>query len=147
MEVTRISGLYRLNVDERIDVLQEHGWLDEQAASALREGRHILSSGAADKVIENVIGVFALPFAVAPNFIVNEQDYIVPLAVEEPSIVAGLSAAARMAQRTGGFHARCDESLLVGQLHMDGIGCKLGSVCPNDRGAEHTKQRVDSAIG
>lgn len=121
MEVTRISGLYRLPVNERIDVLQEHGWLDEQAAMALREGRHILSPAAADKVIENVIGVFALPFAVAPNFIVNEQDYIVPLVVEEPSIVAGLSAAARMAQRTGGFHAHCDESLLIGQIHVGDI--------------------------
>lgn len=118
MEGSRVSGLYRLSVAERIDVLQEHGWLDAAAADALRDGRHIMSPTAADKVIENVIGVFALPFAVAPNFVVNEQDYIVPLVVEEPSIVAGLSAAARMAHHTGGFHAHIDESLLAGQIHI-----------------------------
>ncbi len=121
MKGSRVSGLYRMSVSERIDVLQEQGWLDEASADALRDGRHLISPSAADKVIENVVGCFALPFAVAPNFIVNEQDYIVPLVVEEPSIVAGLSAAARMAHRTGGFHAHCDESMLAGQVHISDV--------------------------
>ena len=84
MKGSRVRGLYRMSVSERIDVLQEQGWLDEASADALRDGRHLISPTAADKVIENVVGCFALPFAVAPNFIVNEQDYIVPLVVEAP---------------------------------------------------------------
>lgn len=90
-------------------------------AKRLRGGRHVLSSIAADKIIENVVGVFGLPFAVAPNFQVNERDYIVPLVVEEPSIVAALSSAARLARNGGGFHATCEESLLAGQVYLTGV--------------------------
>lgn len=127
---SRVSGLYRLSVAERIDVLEQQGWLDESAAESLREGRHLLSAVAADKIIENVIGTFSLPLAVAPNFIVNEKDYLVPLVVEEPSIVAGLSAAARLAHHTGGFRANADESLLGGQIHVSRIrDTKLAVQC------------------
>ena len=88
MSDSRISGLYRISVSERIDDLQQRGWLSSTDAELLRQGRHLISCVAADRVIENVIGVFGLPLAIAPNFVVNGQDYIVPMAVEEPSIVA-----------------------------------------------------------
>lgn len=120
MNDSRLSGLYKLKVAERIDALQRAGWLTPGDAERLHSGRHVLSSAGADKIIENVIGVFGLPFAVAPNFLVNEQDYMVPLVVEEPSIVAALSGAARLARNSGGFRARCDESLLAGQVHITG---------------------------
>lgn len=120
MNDSRLSGLYKLKVAERIDALQRAGWLTPGDAERLRAGRQVLSSAGADKVIENVIGVFGLPFAVAPNFLVNERDYMVPLVVEEPSIVAALSGAARLARNSGGFQARCDESLLAGQVHITG---------------------------
>ena len=121
MNDSRLSGLYKLKVAERIDALQRAGWLTPGAAERLRAGRQVLSSAGADKVIENVIGVFGLPFAVAPNFRVNERDYMVPLVVEEPSIVAALSGAARLARCSGGFQARCNESLLAGQVHITGV--------------------------
>lgn len=121
MNDSRLSGLYKLKVAERIDALQRAGWLTPGAAERLRAGRQVLSSAGADKVIENVIGVFGLPFAVAPNFLVNERDYMVPLVVEEPSIVAALSGAARLARCSGGFQARCNESLLAGQVHITGV--------------------------
>lgn len=121
MKDSRLSGFYKLKVAERIDVLASRGWLSPGDASKLRDGRHVLSSNAADKIIENVLGVFGLPFAIAPNFLVNDRDFIVPLVVEEPSIVAALSAAARLARNKGGFHASCDESLLAGQVHIAGV--------------------------
>ena len=118
MTDSRITGLYRLSVDERIDELERRGWLSPADARVLRHRCEVLTPQAADKIIENVIGVFALPLAVAPNFVVNGRDYLVPLVVEEPSIVAALSDAARLARETGGFESCCDESLLAGQIHV-----------------------------
>ena len=121
MNDSRIAGLYRLEVADRIDALCTHGWLSPADAERLRNGRQVLSSVAADRIIENVVGVFGLPFAIAPNFRVNERDCMVPLVVEEPSIVAALSGAARLARNSGGFRASCDESLLAGQVYITGV--------------------------
>ena len=118
MNDSRISGLYRLDVAARIAKLEELGWLAPADAARLREGRHVLATAAADHMIENVIGVFGLPLAIAPNFIVNGREHIVPLVVEEPSITAGLSAAAAMARQSGGFEVASDSSLLIGQVHV-----------------------------
>lgn len=121
MTDSRISGLYRLDVAERIARLEELGWLAPADAARLREGRCVLSAAAADRMIENVVGVFGLPFAIAPNFIVNGREHIVPLVVEEPSITAGLSAAAALARAAGGFEVDSDASLLIGQVHVTGM--------------------------
>ena len=118
---SRLSGLYKLAVPQRIARLQEVGCIDAGAARRLLAGEQVLGVPAADKMIENVIGIFALPLAIAPNFIVNSRETIVPLAVEEPSIVAGLSGAAALARKAGGFTARADESLLAAQLHIVGL--------------------------
>jgi hydroxymethylglutaryl-CoA reductase len=72
-------------------------------------------------MIENVVGVFGLPFAIAPNFRINGEDRLVPMVVEEPSIVAGLGFAAGLARRNGGFEARSEASLLAGQVHLSGV--------------------------
>ncbi|MFQ5609188.1 MAG: hydroxymethylglutaryl-CoA reductase, degradative, partial [Woeseiaceae bacterium] len=122
MKDSRIPGMYRLAVGERVDDLERRGWLSGADADALRLGKHVLSPRVADKIVENVIGSFGLPFAIAPNFIMNGREYIVPLVVEEPSIVAGLSGAARLARETGGFEADCEESLVIGQIHLTGVG-------------------------
>ena len=121
MNDSLISGFYRLDIRQRIERLEQRGLLSADDASALREGRHVLLPAAADRIIENVIGVFGLPFAISPNFIVNGSGRLAPMVVEEPSIVAGLSFAAALASRNGGFRASCDESLLAGQIHITNI--------------------------
>ena len=121
MNDSLISGFYRLDIRQRIERLEQRGLLSADDASALREGRHVLLPAAADRIIENVIGVFGLPFAIAPNFIVNGSGRLAPMVVEEPSIVAGLSFAAALASRNGGFQASCNESLLAGQIHVTNI--------------------------
>ena len=121
MNDSRLPGLYRLDLGERIDELVQAGWLSEIDALALRNGAQVLSPASADKLIENVIATFGLPFAIAPNFRVNGRDYIVPLVVEEPSIVAALSSAARLARSGGGFEVDCDVSLATGQVHLASI--------------------------
>ena len=121
MSDSRISGLYRLSLAERIDALEGQGLLAASDAEMLRQGRQVLAPAVADNIIENVVGVFGLPFAIAPNFIVNGRAYVVPMVVEEPSIVAATSNAARLAVAGGGFETRCEESLLAGQVHLGGI--------------------------
>lgn len=121
MSDSRITGLYRLSVAERIAELQRLGWLSAVDAELLQQGRHVLLPARADRMIENVVGVFAMPLAIAPNFVVNGRDYIVPMVVEEPSIVAATSNAARMARATGGFTSHSSESLLIGQIHVSDI--------------------------
>lgn len=128
MNDSRLPGFHKLDVAGRIEALRQQGCLSSDDAERLRAGRHVLSSIAADKIIENVIGVFGLPFAVAPNFRVNDRDYIVPLVVEEPSIVAALSSAARLARYTGGFSATCIESLLAGQVYVTGVSNAAAAV-------------------
>lgn len=121
MTDSRISGFYKLNVSERIHALEKRGHLSDRDANALRDGRAVLSPDVADKMVENVIGVFGLPLAIAPNFLVNNQDYIVPMVVEEASIVAGVSGAAKIFRDTGGFTVSTDEPILTGQIQIVGI--------------------------
>lgn len=121
MSDSRISGLYKLSVAERIARLRDLGWLSVEDAACLSGGYHVLSAPAADHMIENVVGVFGMPFAITPNFIVNGRECLVPLVVEEPSIVAGLSSAAAMARPHGGFEVENHGSLLIGQIHITDI--------------------------
>ncbi len=123
--------MYKLGLGKRIDELVRLGCLSETDAAVLRSGRHVISPQAADKIIENVIATFGLPFAIAPNFVVNGHDYVVPLVVEEPSIVAALSNAARLARAGGGFEVECGESLLTGQVHLADVpdpGAATGAI-------------------
>lgn len=121
MSDSRLSGFYRLPVTDRIGVLERDGWLAPEDAKRLRDGAHVIQMRAADRMIENVIATFGLPLAIAPNFVVDGRDRIVPLVVEEPSIVAALSASARLARTAGGFSTECRESLLIGQVHLTGV--------------------------
>ena len=121
MSDSRISGLHKLGVAERVAKLQELGWLTAADATRLRDGLCVLPTGSADRMIENVVGVFGLPFAIAPNFVINGREHIVPLVVEEPSIVAGLSNAAALARAGGGFEVESSGSLLIGQIHVTDV--------------------------
>ena len=121
MSSSRISGFYKLTIAERIGVLQSQGFLNAADAELLRQGRHTLLPASADRMTENVVGVFGLPLAIAPNFVVNGDEYIVPMVIEEPSVVAAVSHAAGMARVTGGFSSSCTESLLIGQIHVSGV--------------------------
>ena len=95
MSGSRLTGFFRLTIDERIQKLLDAGFIDAQAARSLTDGKPLLPNLTADRMIENVVAVFGLPFAIAPNFLINGKDYVVPMVVEEPSIVAGVSGAAK----------------------------------------------------
>jgi len=118
MDKSRIPGFYKLSLKERIQAVQQRGLLGKDELRQLTSGSHTLSPEAADKMIENVIGVLGIPMGVGLNFIVNNKPYLVPMAVEEPSIVAAISSAAKMALSTGGFHVQSTEQLLIGQIQI-----------------------------
>src|SRR5215471_7489896 len=101
-EGSRIPGFYRLSIAERRALAAERAGLDPHAlTAALAEGG--LDAEKADKVVENVLGTYALPFGVALNVRVNGRDHLVPMVVEEPSIIAAASNAAKMVRAGGGF--------------------------------------------
>ena len=115
---SRIPNFFRMSVAERIAALHERGLLNAADVRALAAGDHTLRLPVADKMIENVMGVFGLPMGVALNFLINGRDYVVPVVVEEPSIVAGLSGAARMARLSGGYQATSTDPVLIGQVQV-----------------------------
>src|SRR5262249_15438074 len=100
---SRIPGFYRLTVSERRDGRRARSALSEQDLRTWEQGG--LDATTANAVVENAVGIYALPLGVAVNFRVNERDYFVPMAVEEPSVIAAASNAARMAREGGGFVA------------------------------------------
>ncbi len=118
---SRISGFYNLSPSERRQIVAEWpAWSAEQsaAAEALLAAPGGLTLEQADKMVENVVGAYALPIGVATNFVVNGRDVLVPMVIEEPSVVAGASFAARLARAGGGFHAETTEALMIGQMQV-----------------------------
>ena len=118
MSSSRLSGFYKLSVEERAQQVAQWAGLDAQEAALLRQG---LSLAQADKMIENVSALYALPLGIATNFLINGRDYLIPMVIEEPSVVAGASFAARLAREGGGFQADSDESLMIGQIQVLGV--------------------------
>lgn len=121
MSNSRIAGLYRMSIVERINALADRGFLDRDAANALLDGTPLLPRNTAEKMIENVVGVFGLPLGIAPNFLVNDKDYVVPMVVEEPSIIAGVSGAAAIFRDNGGITTTSTDPVLIGQIQIVGI--------------------------
>lgn len=115
---SRIPNFFRLNINQRIAALHQRGLLSQEDVQQLVTGSHQVQVNVADKMIENVVGVFGLPMGVALNFLINNRDYVIPLVVEEPSIVAGLSGAARLARLGGGFVAEEVTPILIGQVQV-----------------------------
>jgi hydroxymethylglutaryl-CoA reductase len=110
-----------MSIDDRLRALHERGLLSDQDLAMLHSGEHRLTVQTADRMIENVVGVMGLPLGLGLNFLINGNEYVVPLCVEEPSIVAGLSGAARTARLSGGFHATFTAPVLIGQVQVVGM--------------------------
>lgn len=118
---SRIAGFYNLSLDERWAELVERGWLTSESLDIWR-GDANLSLDQAQHMIENVIGLHPLPLGIALNFVVNERDVLIPMAVEEPSVVAGASFMAKLARAGGGFQASSDPPEMIGQMQVLEVG-------------------------
>lgn len=114
---SRISGFYKRTLTERSQVVAEWANLT-RAEQDILEGKTGLTSAQADNMIENAIGIYALPLGIATNFLVNGKDYLVPMVIEEPSVVAAVSNAARLFREGGGFTTSSDEPVMIGQIQV-----------------------------
>jgi len=114
---SEISGFYRLSIDARRKVLRDWANLTdaELAAYDFPPG---IDPGIFDRMIENVVGSYAYPLGIATNFRINQKDYLVPMAIEEPSVVAAASNAAKVARAEGGFSAQTTPPIMIGQVQV-----------------------------
>jgi hydroxymethylglutaryl-CoA reductase len=112
---SRLPGFYDLSIAERADTVAQWAELTAEESAILEEG---LSSAQANQMIENVIGTHALPLGIAANFLINGRDYLIPMAIEEPSVVAGASFAGRLVRRGGGFSTSSAEPLMIAQMQV-----------------------------
>ncbi len=115
---SRIPEFYRLSIEERVRAVNERGLLTGSDFRALATGKHTLDLEAADKMIENVVGVMGLPLGLGMNLRVNDKQYIVPMAIEEPSVVAALSSASKLIGQCGGFETEATDPILIGQIQV-----------------------------
>ena len=117
---SRFPGFYKITVQERRALVAETtGVAPGDMERALDAGG--LDAETADKFVENVLGTYALPFGVALNVRVNGHDHVVPMVVEEPSVVAAASNAAKMIRSGGGFHAEVDAPLMISQIQLTNV--------------------------
>jgi hydroxymethylglutaryl-CoA reductase len=130
---SRISGFYRLPIGERRELIAKCAGLPASALSPLDSGGIDLET--ADGMIENVVGTYALPLGIALNFRVNDEDGLVPMVVEEPSVIAAASNAARLARAGGGFQAEADPPVMIAQVQLtdvadpDGAARRIEAAC------------------
>jgi hydroxymethylglutaryl-CoA reductase len=118
MTRSRIPHFYKMSVAERVRAVRDRGLLSDTDFDLLSAGQATLDLQAADKMIENVIGVLGMPVGLGLNFLINGKDYVVPMAVEEPSIVAAISATAKLARESGGFATSSTAPVLIGQIQV-----------------------------
>jgi hydroxymethylglutaryl-CoA reductase len=113
MKTSRISGFFRRSIDERRDFLREFCDLNDEEMDLFNSP---LDPVQADRMIENVIGTISIPIGIATNFRINDKDYLIPMAIEEPSVVAAASNAAKMARDSGGFYTSSTDPIMIGQI-------------------------------
>jgi hydroxymethylglutaryl-CoA reductase len=112
---SQISGFYKLTPKERIQLVKDFADLTDQEIDVLRS-TGALEMELADRMIENVVGTFPLPLGIAMNFLINGKDYMIPMAIEEPSVVAAATYAAKMAREKGGFFTSSTDPVMIGQI-------------------------------
>jgi hydroxymethylglutaryl-CoA reductase len=136
---SELRGFYKLRIEERRALIAEATGIDaHEIATALHAGG--LAAETADKFVENVLGTYALPFGVAINVRVNSRDYIVPMVVEEPSVIAAASNAAKMIRAGGGFEADTDPPMMTCQVQLYDV--------PNpESGAERIERESATLLG
>jgi len=117
---SELSGFYKLTVADRVKAIKDFAGLSEEEAALLQKPGP-LGFDVANRMVENVIGVMPVPMGVAMNFIINGREVIVPMAIEEPSVIAAASNAAKMTRAKGGFQATTTDPVMIGQIQVVGV--------------------------
>ena len=114
---SKISGFYKLKPKERLALVKDFAGLTEEECDLI-QNTGSLSLEVADHMIENVVGAFSLPLGIAVNFLINNRDYMIPMTIEEPSVVAAASYAAKMVRDSGGFYTTSTPPVMIGQIQV-----------------------------
>jgi len=114
---SEVPGFYKKKPSERLEYVKKFANLSEEETNAIG-GYGALGEETANRMIENVVGTFPLPLGIAANFMVNKKEYMVPMAVEEPSVVAAATHMAKGTRKTGGINADSDDPIMIGQIQL-----------------------------
>ncbi len=125
MKTSRISGMYKISPEDRLKAVAENADLNEEEVAAI--GKMGLGLNQADKMVENVIGLYQVPLGVATNFVIDGKDVLIPMATEEPSVIAAASNGARMARGSGGFATSCTEPVMRALIQVTGLADPNGT--------------------
>ncbi len=117
---SRVSGFHKMSIEERIEVLRNFADLTDDDVALLGKSA-VMGMETAERLIENVIGAFELPLGLVPNMRVNDRDVMIPIAVEESSVVAAMSNAGKMARSGGGFYASTSDPIMIAQIQTVGL--------------------------
>jgi hydroxymethylglutaryl-CoA reductase len=109
--------LYEMSREERLDYIRKTTRISDDIEAMLRP----LSFEDANRMVENAIGIMSIPMGIATNFVINGREFVIPMAIEEPSVIAAVSKAAKIAKVKGGFIADADDSLMIGQVQIVGL--------------------------
>ena len=118
--MARLPGFAKLSPTERIEALLKEGLLTWDEAQILKEQKGLPLS-IADQLTENVLSTFDLPFSLAPYFLINGRDYVLPMVTEEPSVIAAASFAAKLIQRSGGFTTQVHQRQMIGEIALTDV--------------------------
>ena len=118
MPNSSISKFFEKNQKERLGIVKEFANLSDEDIAILENPSGGISFDKADKMVENAISTFSLPVGIATNFQINGKDYLVPMVIEEPSVIAAASKGAKVARIRGGFTVTANESFSIGQIQV-----------------------------
>ena len=118
MPDSSISKFFEKSRKDRLEIIGNFANLSQDELNTLENMNGGISFDKADKMIENAIGTFSLPLGIATNFKINNKDYVVPMVIEEPSVIAAASKGAKIARIKGGFEVTADESYSIGQIQI-----------------------------
>ncbi len=114
-KTSAISGFYKLSINERLRIVKEFADLTDEEVSMLK-APSALNLNLADRMIENVIGIYSMPMGIAVNFLINGKDYMIPMVIEETSVVAAASYGAKMTRSKGGIFTSSTDPIMIGQI-------------------------------
>jgi len=118
MKDSSIPKFFEKSRKEKLDIVKNFASLSDEELELLEKIDGGISFEKADKMIENAIGTFSLPLGIATNFKINGKDYVIPMVIEEPSVIAAASKGAKIARVLGGFEAEAEESYSIGQIQL-----------------------------
>ena len=116
-----------MNHQQRLHYLKKTVALSNRDITVIRNPSSVFNFDDANRMIENAIGMLILPLGIATNFVINGKEYVLPMAIEEPSVIAASSKAAKIAKIKGGFTAQADRSLMIGQVQLVSLPTSMES--------------------